>query len=66
MNDKDASAAIAALTIAFHELVVALGKTEAVNVSTLAATIDQRARTTQTNDQTKAHLLSISKKMMNP
>ena len=66
MNEKDASAAIAALTIAYHEPVVLLGQAEAVKVSALATLIDQRARATQTNEETRKHLLSIAKKMMNP
>ncbi len=66
MNDKDASGAISALTIAYHELVVELGRTAAVNVSTLAASIDQRARAAQTDEQTKEHLILIYNKMLHP
>ena len=66
MSDKDPSGAITALKIAYHELVVALGRSESLNTSSLAATLDQLARAERTDEQARAYLASIAKRILNP
>ena len=65
MNDKEIVGNISALTTAYIELVTALGRAKRITVSSLAATLEQRALPTN-HAETKSALLAIAYALMHP
>lgn len=66
MTDQETSNAITAVAQAYLHLVVALDKASTVSGPSLAATLEEHARSANTNDQTRAIFLSLAKVLRNP